>query len=194
MTPVLVWILVFYSLVNTCFSLFWHENITPSGHTACDVKGFFRKIVSTIETICLVFLKADCVVTLEFNYVGIVTESFFLNWRIIALPCCVSALQWCESAIGIHMSPPSWASFPLPIPIHPSRSSQDMELSSLCYTAAFPLAIYFTRGSIYMGRSPGERNGHLLQYSCLKNSIEQRSLAGCSPWGRRVGHDWATLT
>ena len=38
-----------------------------------------------------------------------------------------------------------------------------------------------------MGRSPGERNSHLLQYSCLKNSIEQRSLAGCSPWGHRVG-------
>ena len=22
----------------------------------------------------------------------------------------------------------------------------------------------------------------------------QRSLAGCSPWGHRVGHDWATNT
>ena len=33
------------------------------------------------------------------------------------------------------------------------------------------------------GRSPGEGNGNLLQYSCLKNSTEQRSLEGYSPWG-----------
>ena len=33
------------------------------------------------------------------------------------------------------------------------------------------------------GRSPGERNGYSLQYSCLKNPHGQRSLEGCSPWG-----------
>ena len=31
------------------------------------------------------------------------------------------------------------------------------------------------------GRSPGDRNDNLLQYSCLKNPYEQRSLAGYSP-------------
>ena len=31
-----------------------------------------------------------------------------------------------------------------------------------------------------------------LQYSCLENPHGQRSLVGYSPWGRRVGHDWAT--
>ena len=36
-----------------------------------------------------------------------------------------------------------------------------------------------------LGRSPGERNGHLLKYSCLENPHGQRSLAGYSPWGRR---------
>ena len=35
------------------------------------------------------------------------------------------------------------------------------------------------------GRSPGERNGNPLQYSCLENPHGQRSLAGYSPWGRK---------
>ena len=38
-------------------------------------------------------------------------------------------------------------------------------------------------------RSPGEGHGNLLQYSCLENSMDKRSLEGYSPWGRRVGHD-----
>ena len=32
-----------------------------------------------------------------------------------------------------------------------------------------------------LGRSPGEENGNLLQYSCLENPRGQRSLAGYSP-------------
>ena len=35
------------------------------------------------------------------------------------------------------------------------------------------------------GRSPGEGNGHPLQYSCLENPRGQRSLVGYSPRGRR---------
>ena len=39
-------------------------------------------------------------------------------------------------------------------------------------------------GSIHrLGRS---------QYTCLENPHGQRSMAGYSPWGPRVGHDWAT--
>ena len=34
-------------------------------------------------------------------------------------------------------------------------------------------------------RSPGERHGNPLQYSCLANSHEQRSLAGYSPRGHK---------
>jgi len=34
------------------------------------------------------------------------------------------------------------------------------------------------------GRSPGEGNGNPLQYSCLENPHERRSLAGYSLWGR----------
>ena len=41
-----------------------------------------------------------------------------------------------------------------------------------------------------LGRSPGERNGKPLQYSCLENPHEQRSLAGYSPWvSQRVRHN-----
>ena len=36
-----------------------------------------------------------------------------------------------------------------------------------------------------MGRSPGGEHGNLIQYSCLENPHEQRSLEGYSPWGRR---------
>ena len=35
------------------------------------------------------------------------------------------------------------------------------------------------------GRSPGERNGNPLQYSCLDNPHGQRSLVGYSPWDRK---------
>ena len=41
------------------------------------------------------------------------------------------------------------------------------------------------------GRCPREGNGNTLQYSCLENSKDQRSLMGYSPCGRRVTHDWA---
>ena len=35
------------------------------------------------------------------------------------------------------------------------------------------------------GRSPGGEHGNSLQYSCLENPPEQRSLAGYSPWGHK---------
>ena len=34
-----------------------------------------------------------------------------------------------------------------------------------------------------LGRSPGRGHGNSLQYSCLENPHEQRSLEGYSPWG-----------
>ena len=44
-----------------------------------------------------------------------------------------------------------------------------------------------------LGRSPGERNGNPLQYSCPGKSHGRRSLADYSPWGhKRVGHDLET--
>ena len=41
------------------------------------------------------------------------------------------------------------------------------------------------------GRSP-EGNGNPFQYSSLENQCGQRSLAGYSPQGCRVWHDWVT--
>ena len=34
------------------------------------------------------------------------------------------------------------------------------------------------------GRSPGEGNGYLLQYSCLENPMDGGQPCGYSPWGR----------
>ena len=34
-------------------------------------------------------------------------------------------------------------------------------------------------------RSPGGGHGNPLQYSCLEDPHGQKSLAGCSPWGRK---------
>ena len=36
-----------------------------------------------------------------------------------------------------------------------------------------------------LGRFPGGGNGNPLQYSCLKNSMDKRSLAGSSPGGHK---------
>ena len=43
-----------------------------------------------------------------------------------------------------------------------------------------------------LGRFPGGGHGNLLQCSCLENPHGERSLVDYSPWGYRVGHDWAT--
>ena len=43
-----------------------------------------------------------------------------------------------------------------------------------------------------LGRSPGGGHGNPLHYSFLEDPHGQRSLVGCSPWGRRVGHDCRT--
>ena len=42
-----------------------------------------------------------------------------------------------------------------------------------------------------LGRFPGGGHGNPLQNSCLENSMDRRSLVGCSSWGGRVGQDWA---
>ena len=44
-----------------------------------------------------------------------------------------------------------------------------------------------------LGRCPGGGHVNPLQYSCLENPHGQQSLAGYSPWGRRVGHNWSDL-
>ena len=39
------------------------------------------------------------------------------------------------------------------------------------------------RNSMDLGEADGEGSGTPLQYSCLENSMDGRSLIGCSPWG-----------
>ena len=46
-----------------------------------------------------------------------------------------------------------------------------------------------------LGRSPGERNGYLLQYFCLENSMDGGTWWAIQSMGsERVGHDWVTNT
>ena len=98
-----------------------------------------------------------------------------------------SAAQQCESALCLHISPPSGASLSPP-QSHPSRSSQSTQLSSLCYTAAFhQLAIL-----------------HMDVYILEKAMATHSSTLGREiPWmeepdrlqskgSQRVGHNWAT--
>ena len=51
-------------------------------------------------------------------------------------------------------------------------------------------------GSILgLGRSPGERNGYLLQYSCLECSMDRRAWqAPASPWDRKESDMTEQLT
>ena len=42
------------------------------------------------------------------------------------------------------------------------------------------------------GRSPGGGHGNPLQYSCLENPVDKRSLVGYSPWRCKVGQPEAT--
>ena len=156
----------------------------------------------------------------------------------------ISAIQQCESLISIHMSPPSWTSFPPSAPSHFSRMLQSTRLSSMCYTSNFPLAVLhmvmcmfqcyslnlstfsfptvptsvstsaflvlgrgFPGGSDDKesacnagetglipgsGRSPGEGNGSLFQYSCLENPMDRENYGVQSMNWQRIRHDWAT--
>ena len=56
----------------------------------------------------------------------------------------VSALQWHESAISIHVPPPSWTAFPPLIPHSQVLTKHGAEIPVL--HSSFPLAIHFTLG------------------------------------------------
>ena len=44
-----------------------------------------------------------------------------------------------------------------------------------------------------VGRSPGEGNGYLLQYSCLENSMDRRAWQATVQGVPRVGHNWTQM-
>ena len=61
----------------------------------------------------------------------------------------VSAVQQSESAIRIHIAPPSWASLP-PLP-HSTPPGHHRALSwAPCVVRQLPLALYFMHGSVYL--------------------------------------------
>ena len=62
----------------------------------------------------------------------------------------VSAILQHETAIGIHMSPPSWTPLPPPSPLHPFRLSQSTSFGFPALYSKFPLAIYLTYGRVYV--------------------------------------------
>ena len=61
-----------------------------------------------------------------------------------------SAIHQHESAIDIHISPPSWTFLPPPSPSHPARLSQSTSFRSPASYSKLSLAIYFTYGNVYV--------------------------------------------
>ena len=54
----------------------------------------------------------------------------FFNWHVIALQCCLSAVQWHESALHVHIFPPSWISLPpAPHPLHLGHHRGELPVS-----------------------------------------------------------------
>ena len=62
----------------------------------------------------------------------------------------VSAIHQHESATGIHMSPPSWTSFPPPSPCHSARLSQITDIGFFASYSKFLLALCFTYSKVYI--------------------------------------------
>ena len=74
----------------------------------------------------------------------------FLIEELLYNSALASAIHQHESAISIHMSPPSWTSLLPPTPSHPSRLSQSTRCELPVSYNKFPLAISFTYGNIYV--------------------------------------------
>ena len=62
----------------------------------------------------------------------------------------VSAKSQCDSAIGIHLSPPSQIFLPPSSPCHPSRLSQSTGFEFPVSHSKFPLAIYLIYVNVYV--------------------------------------------
>ena len=94
-------------------------------------------------------LHFQCIRASEIQYRSLTSTSLlFCGVGIVALQyVLLSAVQWSEWAVGIHISPPSGASLP---PAHPADLGQRGALSwAPCATPHVPRAAYFTHGSAY---------------------------------------------
>ena len=92
--------------------------------------------------------------------------SFFLNWKITALQCCVSSCwtTWISFVYTCVLCLLNLRAI-LPPQSHSSRSSQSTKLSSLIYSS-FPLAVYFTHVTpLFQFISPSPSPHHVL--TCL---------------------------
>ena len=79
-----------------------------------------------------------------------VENCIFLNWRIIALQCCVGFCHQHESAVSMHVFPPSLPPFHGTSPSHRSRLSQSTRVELPGSHSKFPLAGCFTYGNLYV--------------------------------------------
>ena len=81
-------------------------------------------------------------ITIVFNFF------FFIGVLLLYNGVLVSAVQQSESAIRIHISPPSWISLP-------PRSPQSSEQNSLCYTVgSHQLSVLYIVVYVYQSQSP----------------------------------------
>ena len=115
--------LLFSLMAYHSFSdVFYSSHFTPRFFTC----GVFHVQGTLSEMLCFSLL------TFFLNFL------FLFKWRIISLQYCVGFCHTShESAIGRHMSIPSWTSLLPPTPFHPSRLSQSPGFSSLSHTANF---------------------------------------------------------
>ena len=83
---------------------------------------YFNKILLKLLTLFKSFLALVKVFIYLINYllneyISVFKNLFIFNWRIIVWQYCVGfCYNQHESTIGMHVSPPSWTSFPSPIP------------------------------------------------------------------------------
>ena len=95
------------------------------------MKGWMKR--PHLKTKDIFFWLSFCLFFKHFKIYLFLTEGWLL-YNILL----VSAIHKYESAIGIHMSPPSWMSLPPSTPPHPSRLSQSPGWSCLSHTTNSP--------------------------------------------------------
>ena len=123
-----------------------------------------------IHEICFIFFHLRC------YYFGYYYSTNFLKTGVQLLfnIVLVSAVQWSDLAISIHISPSSGAL------LHPWRSWPRPRAGLPVLYGSFPLALYFTYDSVYMF---GEGNG---------NPWTEEPGRLQSMGSLRVRHDWVT--